>query len=215
MLSSLKTLQKLCRPFADSLYASREISTFMEPLRIQMTTPLCAEPLKKKKKLDPQIIKQREERKRKRLEKQIRRLEKNAKQLKPIEECEIPMEILNEKSSRARPSPKLTREELNGRASLIKEWSLYRYRQNLNDAQMIDRIVLSQQWALDQLRAESEELYQAAVTPDEGLMPFIATGPVETPPIQNYDSPDGEFVDVSKKWDVSPSDLLGKSKRRI
>ncbi|KAF6198325.1 hypothetical protein GE061_008073 [Apolygus lucorum] len=187
----------------------------MEPLRIQMTVPLCAEPLKKKKRLDPQIVKQREERRRKRLEKQIRRLEKNAKQLKPIEECEIPVEILNEKNARSRPSPKLNREELNGRASLIKEWSLFRYRQNLNDAQMIDRIVLSQQWALDQLRAESEELYEAAVTPDEALMPFKVDGPVETPPIQKYDSPDGEFIDASKKWDVSPSDLLGKPKRRI
>lgn len=54
------------------------------------------EPLKKKKRLDPQILRAREERRRKRLEKQIRRLEKNARQLKPIDECEIPLEIVND-----------------------------------------------------------------------------------------------------------------------
>lgn len=65
-------------------------------LLFRSTPVLCAEPLKKKKKLDPQIVKQREERKRKRLEKQIRRLEKNARQLKPIEELEVPMELIDE-----------------------------------------------------------------------------------------------------------------------
>lgn len=53
--------------------------------------------MKKKKKLDPAIIKAREEKKRKRLEKQIRKLEKGAKQLKPIEECEVPLSLLDEK----------------------------------------------------------------------------------------------------------------------
>ena len=67
-------------------------------IRAICTTPvLMAEPLKKKKKLDPQVIKQREERKRKKLEKQIRRLEKNSRQLKPIDEIEIPFELIDEK----------------------------------------------------------------------------------------------------------------------
>lgn len=65
--------------------------------RLQVTPILCAEPLKKKKKLDPQIIKQREDRRKKKLEKQIRRLEKNARQLKPIEELEIPLTLLDER----------------------------------------------------------------------------------------------------------------------
>jgi large subunit ribosomal protein L40 len=60
---------------------------------------LLAEPLKKKKKLDPQIIKQREERRRKKLEKQIKRLERNARQLKPIDELEVPLTLLDEKKS--------------------------------------------------------------------------------------------------------------------
>lgn len=55
-----------------------------------------AEPLKKKKRLDPAVIRQREERKRKRLEKSIRRLEKYAKKLKPINELEIPLFLKTE-----------------------------------------------------------------------------------------------------------------------
>lgn len=53
--------------------------------------------MKKKKKLDPAIIKAREEKKRRRIEKSIRKLEKNVKQLKPLEEIEIPVAISREK----------------------------------------------------------------------------------------------------------------------
>jgi large subunit ribosomal protein L40 len=58
---------------------------------------LFAEPLKKKKKMDPAVIKAREDRRRKKLEKQIRRLEKNARRLKPIDELEVPLNLLDEK----------------------------------------------------------------------------------------------------------------------
>lgn len=65
----------------------------------------------------------------------------------------------------------------------------------------IDRLVHAQTKALDELRLESEELYQAAVQPDASLIPFKAKMVVSTPPIKDYDSPDGEYVDVSKKWE--------------
>lgn len=51
--------------------------------------------MKKKKRLDPAIIKAREDRRKKKLEKQIRRLEKNARQLKPIDECEVPVYLVD------------------------------------------------------------------------------------------------------------------------
>lgn len=41
--------------------------------------------------MDPAVIKTRDERRKRKLEKQIRRLEKNARQLKPIDECEVPL----------------------------------------------------------------------------------------------------------------------------
>lgn len=48
-----------------------------------------AEPLKKKKKMDPSLIRARDERRRKKLEKSIRRLEKHARQLKPILDLDL------------------------------------------------------------------------------------------------------------------------------
>ena len=55
-----------------------------------------AEPLKKKKRIDPSVIKAREERKKKRLEKSIRQLAKNAQKLKPIDEMVVPKKLLQE-----------------------------------------------------------------------------------------------------------------------
>lgn len=55
-----------------------------------------AEPLKKKKKLDPAIIRAKEERRKRKLEKFIRKLEKHARQLKPISEIEVPMSLKQE-----------------------------------------------------------------------------------------------------------------------
>lgn len=36
---------------------------------------------------------------------------------------------------------------------------------------------------------------------DALLLPYTAEGPLHTPPIENYDVPDGDYQDVSKKWD--------------
>lgn len=200
ILSCLKNAIKSLASTNGLVNNIRSIST-NETLRIHLTPGLYAEPLKKKKRLDPAIIRAREEKRKRRLEKQIRRLEKSSRQLKPIDECEIPIEILNESKRRIRKPPKISEEKANERALLLKQWSSYRYRQYLNDIQNIDRIVLAQQWALDELKSENLELYNAAIQIDEALLPFQATGPVETPPIPDYDSPDGEYVDTSRKWD--------------
>ena len=55
------------------------------------------EPMKRKRRLDPQILKRRVERKKKKLEKAIKRLSKIAKTPKPILEMEIPPAIYMEK----------------------------------------------------------------------------------------------------------------------
>lgn len=58
-----------------------------------MTPVVCGEPLKKKKRMDPAIIKARLDRRKRKIEKQIRRLQKNMRQFKPIEEIEKPKEL--------------------------------------------------------------------------------------------------------------------------
>lgn len=165
------------------------------------TPALYAEPLKKKKRIDPNVIKAREERRKRKLEKQIRRLQKSAKTLKPIDDLEVPLNLLDEKATRQRKLPELSAAVKEERAALIKEWSIYRNKLHAQNLQIIDNLVSAQQKALQELRAESEELYQEAVQPDATFLPYYAVGPVLTPPIKDYASPDGDYQDVSQKWE--------------
>lgn len=73
--------------------------------------------------------------------------------------------------------------------------------QKLQDYQQIDRMLMAQQKALQELRFESNDLYEEAIQPDSNLVPFHVEGPTATPPIDKYESPDGEYANVSKKWD--------------
>lgn len=66
---------------------------------------------------------------------------------------------------------------------------------------MLDNVMLSQQKALDELRAESKELYEEAVQPDVSLIPHITKGPLNSIAIPNYEMPDGDYIDVTKKYD--------------
>ncbi|CAH1284945.1 unnamed protein product [Diabrotica balteata] len=193
ILSNFSRLSLKAPTLARTIYTNK-------PLAFKFTPVLLAEPLKKKKRLDPAVVKAREERKKRKLEKQIRRLEKNARKLKPIEECEPPFEVLDTIQSRKRNLAALSTEILERRALLQKKWCHHKREEHLRDMQMLDRMSYSQQRALDELRKESEELYQEAIQFDFHLMPFTSQGPVETPPIENYNSPDGDYQDVSKKW---------------
>lgn len=64
---------------------------------------------------------------------------------------------------RLRNLPPLSTEEIESRILLQKEWSKYKRLQYMTDIQTIDSMLYSQQKALDELRAESEELYQEAI----------------------------------------------------
>ncbi|XP_031825398.1 mitochondrial ribosomal protein L40 isoform X2 [Nomia melanderi] len=178
----------------------RYISTYSNPLYFQVTNILLGEPLKKKKRIDPQVIKMREDRKRKKLEKQIKRLERIVKQLKPIYECEVPVKLIEEKEKRLRKVTVLSPEEIDRRALLQKEWCRYKLNQWLKDSNTINSILLSQEKALKELKAESEELYQKAIEFDESFLPYSVFGPVNTPAIPDYEAPDGAYTDISIKY---------------
>ncbi|KAL0869010.1 hypothetical protein ABMA27_007331 [Loxostege sticticalis] len=199
-LSILKQFSRLSLcPATKAQINARPVST-ATALQFRMTEPLCAEPMKKKKKLDPQIIKAREDRRRKKIEKQIRRLQKNAQQLKPIDEMEVPLHLLDQLGKRKRPVD-VKPEVLEARALLQKEWTRYKREEYMSSVAQIDRIMAAQRRALDKLYEESEDLYYEAIMPDLSLIPYTIKGPVATPPIKDYESPDGEYIDVSKKWD--------------
>ncbi|XP_015587641.1 39S ribosomal protein L40, mitochondrial [Cephus cinctus] len=179
----------------------RNISTNTIPVFFRITDSLLAEPLKKKKKLDPAIVKQREERKKRKLEKLIKRLEKHAKQLKPVDEMEIPLKLIDERKIRLRQISPLSPEVIDERVLLQKEWAKYKLNQNLANIQKLDYIMYSQQRALDELKAVSEDLYNEAIQLDIRMLPHTTTGPVRTPPIENYDSPDGDYTDITRKFE--------------
>ncbi len=73
--------------------------------------------------------------------------------------------------------------------------------EKLRDYQQIDNVLNAQEKALQELRFESKELYEAAIQPDLNLVPFHVEGPTATPPIDKYESPDGDYTNISKKWD--------------
>lgn len=71
---------------------------------------------------------------------------------------------------RERQLPAFSSELLEKRALLVKRWTNYKREQHLADLKDIDRIVFAQQKALDQLRRESEELYQEAIQARECVL---------------------------------------------
>lgn len=80
-------------------------------------------------------------------------------------------------------------EEKERRAILHKDWARYKRIEYIAQHRICTQILDSQNKALDELRKESEELYQAAIQPDENMFPITIQGPVQTPAIKNYDSP--------------------------
>ncbi|XP_034238812.1 39S ribosomal protein L40, mitochondrial [Thrips palmi] len=183
-----------------AVQTTRSISV-NSPLYLRPTQCLYKEPLKRRKfVLDQNTIKVRDERKKRKIEKEIKRLQKFTATLKPIEEQQLPLHIQDEYEQRQRPETKLTPEEDERRALLMKQWSRHRALEHKADVRMIERIQYSQQLALDKLREESEELYQAAIKIDAALVPVTIKGPTVTPPLREYDSPDGDFNNTSFKW---------------
>lgn len=102
---------------------------------------------------------------------------------------------------RARKLPAITEEEEEYRMKLMKRWAQYRNEQILSDYKTIDRMVSAQKKALDELRFESEELYQQAIQPDMDMIPLTFEGPVATPPIKNYAFVDGDYINTTKLYE--------------
>lgn len=109
--------------------------------------------------------------------------------------------LSNELDSRQRPIVVHSNDELEEQVVASKTWSLFKHNEHFFNLQVITDLEYSQQRALNELREVSEDLYLAAVDIDESFLTYQLTGPVETPPIENYQSPDGEYIDISKKWD--------------
>lgn len=72
--------------------------------------------------------------------------------------------------------------------------------QHMAEVQAVENALEAQREALEELKLESEELYQAALKPDLSLFPFIHKGPTYTPPNPKYEAPDGKYNDVTRVY---------------
>ncbi|XP_063051711.1 39S ribosomal protein L40, mitochondrial [Engraulis encrasicolus] len=166
---------------------------FASVMSLKTSAPLRAEP-RKKKKVDPR----REIMARERLKKRLRKLEKVPPEFIPIEDFIPSAKGYDE--MRVRSEPRLSFEESERRALLHKEWTVFKHGQHQAEMATIKGAVEAQRQALEELRLESEELYQAALAPDPALFPFTQQGPSYTPPMHNYDAPEGTYNDKTKVY---------------
>jgi len=167
----------------------------------RLDLPLFAEPLKKKRKIDPAILKRREDRIRGKIQRALDRLGRFAGKLKPIDEFEVPRALMKERELRTRVLEPLSFEESEKRARLERQFNEKSAEMYHIDVQQIKRVRESQRRALIELRAESEELYLKAIETDEGMMGMTSPIVTATPPISNYEAPDGEHTDITKTFE--------------
>lgn len=201
MIGVLSVTNAVSRFSVCSMSMFRNVSTHACPLYFRVTETLLGEPLKKKKKIDPGILRAREDRKKKKLEKRIRMLEKHASHRKPIFEIDGLAELLKDDSRVVGGSlPLPSSEEIERKSSLDREWCKYKKDEWIKDLRVMKSILKSRETALNELRAASEELYKEAVQLDTSYLPYSASGPLHTPPINNYDNPDGEYLETTIKY---------------
>ncbi|XP_070821087.1 large ribosomal subunit protein mL40 isoform X1 [Chaetodon trifascialis] len=169
---------------------------FSPVMTLKTSAPLRAEP-KKKKKVDPK----REQLIRDRLRKKLKRLERVPPEFIPIDDFITPGKCLDE--TRERSAPRLSFEESERRALLLKEWARYKQKQHMAEMEAVEHALEAQREALEELKLESEELYHAALKPDPLLLPFTYEGPTYTPPQTTHYAPDGKYNDITKVYTQS------------
>uniref|UniRef100_A0A0N4ZNH6 Large ribosomal subunit protein mL40 n=1 Tax=Parastrongyloides trichosuri TaxID=131310 RepID=A0A0N4ZNH6_PARTI len=166
------------------------------------TTPLLSSSvfMKRQKRMDPEMAKQRETRKRKKLEKEIRLLQKNSKKPKPIDEMSLPESALQNISERYRTLEELSSKSLKDEILIHKEYNSLQTKLWRIDDEWIQKVNSAQEKALDRLKVLSPSLHAAAIELDETKIKFNFQGPPQTQFKKNYEAPDGDFIDVTKKW---------------
>lgn len=166
------------------------------------TSFLCAEPLRKRHRIDPALLKLRVEKKIAKTQREIARIESEPKQLIPILEYQPTSSELRDLTSR----PGRTFEDVGLDASKLKAaqklWSVYRAKQARRQSRCIKRMETAQNRALETLKELDKDLYNRTIAVDDlSLIPYRNDHVRrETPPIPNYQPPDGYIKDISKEW---------------
>ncbi|CCD66086.1 Large ribosomal subunit protein mL40 [Caenorhabditis elegans] len=186
---------------SSSLLASLSRLSLLQTRQIHQTIPAGSSVfMKRQKKIDPEVAKQRETRRRKRLEKDIRQMQKHSKKPKPVDELTLDVKSAKNIGERRRPRTELTLEQIDERAIALKDYTRSRLALQQEDDAWIRGAIESQRKALNELKMLKLELYEAAVQPAAKDLPLIVQGPSLTPPIRNYEAPDGDYIDTTRNW---------------
>uniref|UniRef100_A0A1I7ZXF6 Large ribosomal subunit protein mL40 n=1 Tax=Steinernema glaseri TaxID=37863 RepID=A0A1I7ZXF6_9BILA len=156
--------------------------------------------MKRQKKMDPEVAKARETRRRKKLEREIRQMQKHSKKPKPVDEMTVDIQSAKNIHDRIREPYIVPEEVADERIIMLKQYTKTRNQLMRADDAWIRERLESQRKALEKLKALSPALYEAAVQPDKQILPLVLNGPALTPPIENYDSPDGDYIDTTRSW---------------
>lgn len=185
----LQRLATLARPLPS---ASRGIFT---------SQALCAEPMKKKKKVDVSVVRMRVERKIRKLEKEIRKLKRQPRQLKPIDEYVLAPQILRNLAPYKRGKDEQQDTTVAEHDKLNRVWIEYVGAVAREEARAVRAMVAAQEQALHVLKSESLALYMQALQIDAQTLPYRDHVVIrETPPSVDYVAPDGKQMDVTKVW---------------
>ena len=202
----LSSASSIFRPFPLISTPKHQVDLFSAQKMLFHTTPVTSSlPGKKKRLNDPMILKNREEKRMNRLRKALRKMEKKKRIPRPLIEHEVSPHIQRELATRDR-GVKVAEDVVEERALIFKEWNRYCFRRAKAEVYALDSLIISQYRALEELRAESEELYLEAIQFDPDLVPFKGEGPSQTPPIPEYIQ-DGTYDDVTKKFQVKYGDM--------
>merc|ERR1719187_2969213 len=154
----------------------------------------------KKRRTDPGQEKAKEDRRRKRLTKALKKMDKKERQPKPLSECEVPLVLQKEAVIRKR-EVEVGEEEREARIAQMKDWQRYTITRHSNELWHLDKVLKAQTVAMEELRAENESLYEAAVQFDHGLVGMQLRGPCASPPVPGY-LQDGEYKDTTPTFKV-------------
>lgn len=96
----------------------------------------------------------------------------------------------------------LSEEEIDERVIIKKLYNTSRNELMIQDRLWIKQSLQKQINALEALRKLSPKLYEAAIQRSDEFLPLNFQGPSLTPPIKDYESPDGEYEDLSTNWNA-------------
>ncbi|KAI6240154.1 39S ribosomal protein L40, mitochondrial [Aphelenchoides fujianensis] len=136
-------------------------------------------------------------RKRRKLEREIRLLQKEGKKPKPVDELMVDEKTASIVDQIRRVGISVSEETIDERAVIKKAYCKSRNLLVAADDRWIRTMIREQTQALNVLKEVSPKLYEAAVAPDPSYLPLVMRGPVLTPPLKDYSSPDGDYTDTT------------------